>query len=644
MLMALLSTTLIIMFGMVVGVGHLIQARINLQNAVDLAAMSGASWQARYMNHLALVNYRLRQNYKFMLYDLYVTQSRFNGAWKKQVLGGGGTFSKVPMGAGMVFGVCQQTRGYKPVGSIGESGRGVDASTDMCKLADQPGSRIPPIVPLITPSFNPLVLMAQASILALSQAQKQICSDSNGQNMAYFKYITKRFPETQAFQMEQMARVLQEFNKAFDGDSAGSGAEDLISQANGVAMVTMQRTFLQNLISANSAGVQKLEIINPKETITYADQKSNIMSLPTTIASTGGVGGAFDKYFDRNSVQFSLPVVNFKNSGGCAVSVTKVTSPLKAFIGISRARGGPGGPPKIPFGIVLRAVVKPKLLFWPGRFVPTLVAVGAAKPFGSRIGAGCGQTNEETVGASVSCNTSMSVTGMANMSFYPGDTASGSEYPGIGHKKILQYLYQRLPAPMSGVNNARPTPKNASSGNCLSNPSFMCLALAPTLYEGLFWNAYIFPPNRATDDTLRNMFPWEMGISIPVSGMPKSGGIYGYGMPDRGYTASGNDPSWHLTEYMGDNSAFKASGVPVFFANEMSARSSYSPDLYPDTMDVTKSDGGKDPVSNAGNATLGRMGYQLKLVGVSQFCQEIIQGGGASSSAELSRYCGKIAY
>ena len=57
----MMLTTIIIMFGMTVSIGHLVQSKINLQNSVDLAVMSATSYQARHMNGLSIINYRIRQ-------------------------------------------------------------------------------------------------------------------------------------------------------------------------------------------------------------------------------------------------------------------------------------------------------------------------------------------------------------------------------------------------------------------------------------------------------------------------------------------------------------------------------------------------------------------------------------------------------
>ena len=64
--------TFIIFFAFVVNVGTLVNAKINLQNAADLAAYAGAATQARQMNHVSYINYEMRRQYKKFLLRYYV--------------------------------------------------------------------------------------------------------------------------------------------------------------------------------------------------------------------------------------------------------------------------------------------------------------------------------------------------------------------------------------------------------------------------------------------------------------------------------------------------------------------------------------------------------------------------------------------
>lgn len=71
---ALFFQVLFVFFAMAINVGLVIHDKINLQNAVDIAAYYGAAKQAEALNQIAHINYQMRQNYKLL-------------AWRYRVLG-----------------------------------------------------------------------------------------------------------------------------------------------------------------------------------------------------------------------------------------------------------------------------------------------------------------------------------------------------------------------------------------------------------------------------------------------------------------------------------------------------------------------------------------------------------------------------
>jgi hypothetical protein len=65
----LLVTTLL---AFIVNIGLFVRAKINLQNAVDAAAFSGAAVQARQLSNIAYLNWELRNTYKEWMFKYYV--------------------------------------------------------------------------------------------------------------------------------------------------------------------------------------------------------------------------------------------------------------------------------------------------------------------------------------------------------------------------------------------------------------------------------------------------------------------------------------------------------------------------------------------------------------------------------------------
>lgn len=68
----LLSFTFLLFFAFVINIGMLVNAKINLQNAADVAAYAGAAVQARQMNHIGFLNYEMRRQYKKFLFRYHV--------------------------------------------------------------------------------------------------------------------------------------------------------------------------------------------------------------------------------------------------------------------------------------------------------------------------------------------------------------------------------------------------------------------------------------------------------------------------------------------------------------------------------------------------------------------------------------------
>lgn len=641
--MALLSTTLVIFFGMVISIGHLIQARMNLQNAVDLAALSGASWQARFLDQISLINYRMRQNYKFILYDLYVTQSRFNRGLQAQVLPFSGTnwdlFDRIPKDQ-VAFGICQQAFGYAPVSAIGETGSPTAENTDLCQLAIGAGGRgrsLPPIIPSPTPNINPVLIALNAAIAGLAQRVREICAESSGQNEAYFVYLMKHINDRQRHQVLEALNVLTTFDAAFGrGQQLESGAR---------ADETMLRTFNANLISANLSGAE-LSYINPSETRAFRNDGADSAAIATRIFENNPPRGSFSNYFERSRVQFQSYSVDF--GAACSSEIKLLTAAQNTILGLSRSRLAQGDEVKVPFSVVLKATVQPRLLFWPRSLTPRLVAVGAAKPFGSRVGPPLELTNFEVSGVP-NLRTENNTASFANMSFYPGDAGSIGDgdpnLPGVGHRRIIKYLFESLEralGPGSGENQFRPGVHRYTNSipNCSGasgRPDFICLALAPTLYESLFWNIFLFPVDRYANQNreLISGFPIATFPEAPMRAADPRLYLMLDRMPENMAQARPQVLDlWHETMTIGQEAIFRTSDrKPAFFADRVSLMSSWSPNYQYDASDVdatgaTVQDG----------ETAGRSGYSIKLTSVRQICDEILQGN-TVGLGELQSYC-----
>lgn len=71
-MVAMMMMTFLFFFCFVINVGMLVNAKIQLQNAADLAAYAGAAVQARQLNTISYLNYEMRRQYKKFLFRYYV--------------------------------------------------------------------------------------------------------------------------------------------------------------------------------------------------------------------------------------------------------------------------------------------------------------------------------------------------------------------------------------------------------------------------------------------------------------------------------------------------------------------------------------------------------------------------------------------
>lgn len=71
-LIGMMMMTFVLFLAFVINTGMLVNARINLQNAADMAAYAGAAVQARQLTQISFLNYEMRRQYKKFLFRYYV--------------------------------------------------------------------------------------------------------------------------------------------------------------------------------------------------------------------------------------------------------------------------------------------------------------------------------------------------------------------------------------------------------------------------------------------------------------------------------------------------------------------------------------------------------------------------------------------
>lgn len=83
LMLAMMVTTFLFLMGFALGTGVLVNAKINLQNAADLAAYAGASVQARQLNQISYLNYEMRRQFKKFLFRYYVAGNYIQKSFPK---------------------------------------------------------------------------------------------------------------------------------------------------------------------------------------------------------------------------------------------------------------------------------------------------------------------------------------------------------------------------------------------------------------------------------------------------------------------------------------------------------------------------------------------------------------------------------
>lgn len=451
----LMVTTVIIMFGMTVSVGHLVQSKINLQNSVDLSSMSVASYQARYMNSLSVENYRIRAVLKFFLMDAYVTQSRFNYKFGTDIINGsGGDIISSPE---RTFAVCQQARDFTPVPEVDGPGRKVDDTTNVCYNYGQDTPRI--ITPLVAspfPGFSPIYIFINQTLLRIAREFENSCGEWRGQNGNWARYAIARLVDDTNAQYEQRSKILSP-----NADNVPNFFSDLSGQASprGRAGDAAYATFQSNLIGA-------LATQNRQDNrLLYLNEDADRMVTDADLI--------------KSRRRIGLPYVEPKWSSGCSIEISGNwrNDTREVVQGFSK------DPEKIVTVPLLANGVNAQILFWPQGLEPTLVAVAAAKPFGSRIGPPPEYFQREGDGA------------WGNIALYPGDDARTLRTGGLGHKDILKYVLRSFPNPSSG------RPRDRST-NELS-----AIAYAPTIYDGMYYSIFPSTAPDAPVDILSTLRP-----------------------------------------------------------------------------------------------------------------------------------------
>lgn len=445
-LFALVFTFMFILFAFVVDFGHLINDKINLQIAADQAAYAGAAWQARLLDKISMVNYKLRQNVKELAMRVNVTHLRHNRNFPRgmQYINGGRQAAQVdPF-------ICQQAHGYQSI-----SGLRYDVDTNLCRNADYRTGGLPPIVvPPVIAQFDPFAHAIAAQIRRIQVEANRECRAAASDNKVLSEYISDVYTRRSRFHANQIEELKNYVNQIANENITSSHP----------AIAASYQTALRNLSISNTDGF-KMEILKP----------------------TGGEYLRLEPY----KLGASLFYIRFNVQGDGCVGLGGQYDFNDLIAGYTKKQG-------VLTHFAVKLTSRPKLFFMPAAWTealfPELVAFSAAKPFGSRIGPGARADNLlPTPGRPNNTNR------MLNFSFFPNDNL------GLRSSDILAYLdglhpYNRIGRP-DGNQSTWPEPNRAENIR-----QALKVIRAPTIFDAIMYTVYPDPGNNMSTDYFEPQF------------------------------------------------------------------------------------------------------------------------------------------
>jgi len=447
-LFALVFTFLFVLFAFVVDFGHLVNNKINLQIAADSAAYAGAAWQARALNKIAALNYRLRQDLKEFAMRVHVTHLRHNRNYPRgrNAYAGAGSAPQVdPF-------ICQQAHGYRAI-----SGLQYSSETNLCRNADPSTGGLPPIVvPPVIAEFDPFAVAIVAQIRRIQEAANQECRAAAEDNRILAQHLINVYTRRGRFHAQQIREMERWLNEV---------ARENPMASNHPVMRTALESARRNLSLSNQDDFE-MQVLQPS-------------------------GNEYLR-LQENLARASLFFINFQTQGdGC------VGRP--GFIDFEGLPVSFTKTPSIVTYFAVKLTSKPRLFFMPQRWLddafPELVAYAVAKPFGSRIGP------TSTIDPLVPVpNRIGNASRLLNFSFRPFDNL------GIYNTKIMAYLdalhpFNGVGRPDGSQNTGWPEP---GKGEDLRLP--LQAIRAPTIFDSLLFTVFPDPGENAATDYLEPQY------------------------------------------------------------------------------------------------------------------------------------------
>lgn len=398
-MIALIMVTFLSLFTFSVNVGLLVNAKINLQNAADLAAYAGAATQARLLNHIGFLNYEMRRQYKKFLFRYYVV----------------GTMSQTSFFSDEEEG--RETRSWKP--GKGDS-YGVPT---VCVIFNHNDNycRIKNLAQVPQVPINPLDAISETlrgQLQAFEQIRQENCAAIQATNELLLGFwLYNADPDLKS--------LLEELTSTSAADFFPNVVQTIRGLSAGVGLIPRQ------MLLFNRIKTLEYYVNFPPQRSVNLEKANQLSSEGDSAARERTLQAFFSAYytlgehtFDGSSFQLDelIPGGRPDSSYGEIANLLELTPIRTSFEawytrfqdikpGGSKAGDAKecqGAPDKfkvrnIPVGVfkepkiltyyALRLKAKARLMFWPFQEIP-LKAYAAAQPFGSRIGPAIEETND----------------------------------------------------------------------------------------------------------------------------------------------------------------------------------------------------------------------------------------------------------
>ena len=371
---ALIFQILFVFFAMAINIGLVVHDKINLQNAVDLAAFYAAQRQAEMLNVMAHSNYQIRQSWKLLNWRYYVLGTM--GATESQpphpARGNAPRSEQIWQAIANSTALCIT---YGPIWK--------DAPADnVCKSQN---FSVPNIeIPKIVAPFLPFNFLFRNYARSVQDSIAQTCNGYAGNNWLFTASIFTSYLLDQMRRKETIYALARNLAREpreivdLEGDTIFSGAE---------------KTFRKNLTAPNASSVEQFEILNPLQGLDpQAWLPSQDVWFTLIYQETIGTGNNCTSELRQVHQQPGPQAwarLQQLDSGGNIINTLLSYAQSASSISAGDNRRLTIGVEKNPWiwaYVGVKATTKPRQLFFPFGEPIEFTAYAYAQPFGGRIG------------------------------------------------------------------------------------------------------------------------------------------------------------------------------------------------------------------------------------------------------------------